>query len=82
MSLCRIEFGFSQAHHPEDARVGNLQMVPAEKFRHYADECRRMALATNLSQDDRAILLKIATDWLLLASPELAEAPASSSASP
>jgi hypothetical protein len=55
-------------------------MEPAEKFRHYADESRRIALASHLSQDDRALLLKIAKDWLLLASPELAQASASSSA--
>jgi hypothetical protein len=48
-------------------------METAEKFRRYADECRRIALAARLSQDDRALLLAIAGDWLLLASPELVQ---------
>jgi hypothetical protein len=46
--------------------------IPA-KYRRYADECRRIALADHLSDDDRALLLEIARDWLFVASPELAQ---------
>jgi hypothetical protein len=51
-------------------------MEPAEQYRRYSDECQRIALAAHLSPDDRALLLKIARDLLLLASPELAQASA------
>jgi hypothetical protein len=46
-------------------------MEPIERYRRYADECRRIALATHLSDEDRALLLEIARDWLFVASPEL-----------
>jgi hypothetical protein len=49
-------------------------MEPATKYRHYADECRRIALETKLSEDDRALLLEISKDWLLIAIPELRQA--------
>src|SRR5271165_4838810 len=40
---------------------GPMELV--DKYRRYADECRRIALATHLSDDDRALLLEIARDW-------------------
>jgi hypothetical protein len=48
-------------------------MEPVDKYRRYADECRRIALVTHLSGDDRALLLEIARDWLFAASPKLAQ---------
>jgi hypothetical protein len=47
-------------------------MELVDKYRRYADECRRVALAAHLTDDDRALLLEIARDWLLVANPELA----------
>jgi hypothetical protein len=46
-------------------------MELVDKYRRYADECRRIALATHLTDDDRALLLEIARDWLFVANPEL-----------
>ena len=48
-------------------------METVDQYRRYADECRRIALATRLSDDDRALLLEIARGWLFVASPELAQ---------
>ncbi len=47
-------------------------METVAKSRRYADECRRIALTDHLSNDDRALLLEIAREWLLIASPDLA----------
>jgi hypothetical protein len=46
-------------------------MELVDKYRRYADDCRRIALATHLTDDDRALLLEIARDWLFVANPEL-----------
>jgi len=40
-------------------------MATAEQFRHYAEECRR--LAQRASSKDKAVLLEIADAWIACA---------------